>query len=69
MRSDVIWTRHWYGTLKITKVMVAHTIAQVQARQYLGTDGVDDLQDSPESEEERENLLEDTNTGRIPIVQ
>lgn len=49
--------------------MVAHTIAQVQARQYLGTDGVDDLQDSTESEEERENLLEDTNTGRIPIVQ
>lgn len=65
----MIWAGHGYGTHKMTEVMAAHTIAQVQARQYLGTDGVDDRQDPPHSEEGRENLLEDTNTGRIPIVQ
>lgn len=65
----MIWTRHGYGAHKITEVVVTHTIAQVQARQYLGTDGVDELQDPPHTEEGRENLLENMNTGRIFIVQ
>lgn len=64
----MIWTQHEYGAHKIIEVVVTHTIAQVQARQYFGTDGVDDLQDTPHIEEGRENLLEDMNTGRIFIV-